>query len=170
MNISAEGLDLIRRFEGLVDGDPDTPGLQPYKDPIKIWTIGYGRALRYPAHTGRYLRGDKDRKLAMQVYPGGITEAQALEFLDEDVDWAEGAVRRLVKTRRLKQGQFDGLVSWVFNLGEGSLKSSTLLKMVRAKEDAYVPREMTKWVHAGGKPLRGLARRRTEEALLYIDA
>ncbi len=67
----------------------------------------------------------------------------------------------------LNQDQFDALVSFTFNLGEGNLKSSTLLKKVNAGDFAGAAQEFQRWNKAGGKVLPGLTRRRACEALLF---
>lgn len=141
MRTSQRGLDLIKGYEKL--------RLTAYKDSAGVWTIGYG-------HTRTAAPG-------MQ-----ITEDQADALLREDLRDAEDAVNALVTTR-LNQGQFDALVSWTFNLGQGALAQSSMLDDVNAARHAYVPREMTRWVHAGGRPLKGLARRRVDEAKLYLE-
>jgi lysozyme len=67
----------------------------------------------------------------------------------------------------LFQGQFDGVLSWTYNLGEGALKSSTMLKKINAARHEEVPGQMRRWNRAGGKVLKGLERRREAEAALY---
>lgn len=132
---------VIRAEEGLL--------LVAYKCPAGIWTIGYG-------HT----KG---------VRPGmRINTRMAERFLREDVTEAEGYVKRLA-TVPLTQGQFDALVSFVFNLGPDGLGGSTLLKKLNAGDYAGAAGEFGKWVN-GGKPLRplpGLVRRRAKERDLF---
>jgi lysozyme len=54
-------------------------------------------------------------------------------------------------------------------LGNGNLKSSTLLKKVNINpNDPTIKDEFMKWVKAGGKTLPGLVRRRTAESQLYF--
>lgn len=140
MRTSKDGLDLIEAFEGL--------RLEAYQDSGGVWTIGIG-------HT-------------MGVGPGDrITETEAREYLREDLADAERGVLNLV-TVPLRQSQFDALVSFAFNLGSGALAQSTLLKEVNRGRHEYVPRELARWVHAGGQRLKGLARRRSAEAVLYL--
>jgi lysozyme len=67
----------------------------------------------------------------------------------------------------LFQGQFDTVVSWTYNLGEGVLRSSTMLKKINAARHDEVPGQMKRWHRAGGKVLKGLERRREAEAALY---
>ena len=139
MSLSQSGLNLIKSHEGL--------RTTAYKDPVGVWTIGYG-------HTGTAKPGQK------------ITEAQAEQLLRQDVGWAEAAVRKNVKVP-LTQGQFDALVSFTFNLGAGALSRSTLLKKLNAGDYAGAQAEFGKFVHAGGRVLPGLVRRRNEEAQMF---
>jgi lysozyme len=68
------------------------------------------------------------------------------------------------------QNQFDALVSWIFNLGEGKFKSSTMYKKIISKaSDTDITDQMIKWHNAGGKPLLGLKKRRCEEANMFLD-
>ena len=139
MSLSQAGLNLIKSHEGL--------RTTAYQDPVGVWTIGYG-------HTGTAKPGQK------------ITEAQAEQLLRQDVGWAQDAVRKNVKVP-LTQGQFDSLVSFTFNLGAGALGRSTLLKKLNAGDYAGAQAEFGKFVHAGGRVLPGLVRRRNEEAQMF---
>ncbi len=68
------------------------------------------------------------------------------------------------------QGQFDALVSFVFNLGIGRLLHSTLLRVIRnGGSKSQIQREFKKWVYAGGKRLRGLEKRREWEARRFFE-
>ena len=58
-------------------------------------------------------------------------------------------------------------MSWTYTLGEGALKSSTMLKKINAGQHEQVPGQMKRWNRAGGKVLKGLERRREAEAALY---
>ena len=139
MGLSNSGLNLVKSHEGL--------RTTAYRDPVGVWTIGYG-------HTA-------------SVKPGqNISEAQAEQLLRKDVGWAEDAVRAKVKVP-LTQGQFDALVSFTFNLGAGALGRSTLLKKLNAGDYAGAQAEFGKFVHAGGRVLPGLVRRRGDEAQLF---
>ncbi|MFD1711849.1 SafA/ExsA family spore coat assembly protein [Ottowia sp. GY511] len=139
MSLSSGGLDLIKSHEGL--------RTSAYQDPVGVWTIGYG-------HTGTAKPGQK------------ISEAQAEQLLRKDVGWAEDAVRKNVKVP-LSQGQFDALVSFTFNLGAGALGRSGLLQKLNAGDYAGAQAEFGKYVHAGGRVLPGLVRRRNEEAQMF---
>ena len=63
------------------------------------------------------------------------------------------------------QGKYDALCSFIFNLGMGNFKSSTLLKKIKAgapTED--IQAEFKRWVYAKKKVLKGLVKRREWEA------
>lgn len=139
MKISENGLSLIKHFEGCE--------LQAYKCPAGVWTIGYGHIKT--AHEGKV-----------------ITQEQADEMLVEEMEEYEGYINKAVKVE-LNQNQFDAMVSWVYNLGNGNLGASTLLKVLNMGDYAGVPAQMLRWNKAGGKVLEGLTRRRQAEADLF---
>ena len=87
-------------------------------------------------------------------------------MLQHEMEEYENYINDLV-TVPLSQNQFDALVSWVFNLGAGNLKASTLLKVVNQGDYEGVPVQIKRWNKAGGKVLEGLIRRREAEALLW---
>ena len=135
--------DKLKAFEGL--------RLKAYRCPGGKLTIGYG-------HTGRDIReGDR------------ISEYWACELLKGDIAEAERQVKEL--NIATTEGQLDALVSFVFNLGIGRLKASTLLKVIReGGSKAQIAREFKKWVYAGGgKRLRGLEKRREWEAKRFFE-
>jgi lysozyme len=68
----------------------------------------------------------------------------------------------------LTQNQFDALVSFVFNLGVGNFRTSTLLKKLNAGDNDGAAQEFGRWIHAGGKALPGLVRRREAERALFL--
>ena len=142
MEITNEGINLIKKFEGLK--------LESYLCPAGVWTIGYG-------HTKGVKKGDK------------ITQLEADNFLKEDLSSFEKGVTRLIKSN-INQNQFDALVSFAFNLGLANLKKSTLLKKVNSNpNDRTIVDEFIKWIYAGGKQLEGLKKRRQAEAYLYFS-
>lgn len=140
MKTSSEGLALIRSFEGCV--------LKAYKCPAGVWTIGYG-------HTRGVMPDDK------------ISPTQAEVYLQQDVQLIED---RLNKTfNGLTQGQFDALVSFIFNLGWAKFTDSTLYKyIVERRGNNAVCEQLLRWVYSGKKVLLGLMKRRTAEANLWM--
>jgi len=139
MNISQEGLSLIKKFEGCE--------LEAYKCAAGVWTKGYGS-------TKNVKEGDT------------LTQEEADELLLHEMDEYESYIKDNV-TSDLDQNQFDALVSWVFNLGPSNLKASTMLKVVNAGDMKEVPAQIKRWNKANGKTLQGLIRRREAEALLF---
>ena len=143
MNISQEGLSLIKKFEGCK--------LESYKCAAGVWTIGFGS-------TSGVVKGME------------ISQERADMLLLEDVEVFEEAVNNLVKVD-LEQNQFDALVAWTFNLGSTNLKNSTLLKVLNDKNYEGVPEQIKRWnkatVDGERQVLEGLVRRREAESLLF---
>lgn len=164
-----EGLELVKSFEGIPDGNPATVNVDPYLDPVGIWTIGWGHAIA--DHAGRWLRGPAAREQAQALYPGGITRAQAETLLRADLLDACRDVQRWA-TVPLSDTQFGALVSFVFNLGAGSLMKSTLLKKLNAGDAAGAAEQFLVWdkarVDGVLQPLPGLTRRRRAERALFL--
>lgn len=161
--INKKGLDLVKSFEGIVDGDPSTVNLDPYLDPVGIWTIGWGHAIRLG---NEYLRGRHNRKAACALYPGGITVKQAEQLLRGDLLDACRDVESLVEVD-LTDNEFAALVSFTFNVGRGNLSRSTLLKKLNDYDYAGAAMQFQVWIKAGGRVLQGLVRRRAAEAALF---
>lgn len=161
--INQAGLDLIKSFEGILDGNPATSNLDPYLDPVGIWTIGWGHAIVVGKD---FLRGKQNRAKAFALYPGGLTIQEAETLLRADVMDKCRDVDSLVKVS-LNDNQYAALVSFTFNLGVGNLKQSTLLKKINAGDFAGAANEFAKWNKAGGRVLAGLTRRRAAEAELF---
>lgn len=102
------------------------------------------------------------------MFKNGITPEAGAALLIKDVLSAEQAVLRLIHVP-LRDGQFDALVSFTFNLGSGALQRSTLRRKVNREEHHEVPEQFIRWVWAGGRRLRGLVKRRKEEVLHYLS-
>jgi lysozyme len=146
--ISTKGAEFIAQFEGFVPSIYNDAANPPNA------TIGFGHVV----HPGA-INGKEPLKQ--------VTRTKALELLAADCAKAAAAVKKHVK-KPLTQAQFDALVSFTYNCGEGSLAESTLLKKVNAGEFEAVPAELAKWTHAGaGTVLPGLVRRRKAEADLF---
>lgn len=167
-DVPQEAVELIKSFEGIVDGDPRTVNLDAYLDPVGIWTIGWGHAVRF---RGQFLRGADNRGIARALYPGGITRAQAEALLRGDlVDYASN-VAALVKVP-LGDLQFGALVSFAFNVGVGALGQSTLLRKLNARDLRGAADQFLVW-NKGRKngvlvELPGLTRRRRAERAMFL--
>lgn len=142
MNINQSGLALIKEFEGL--------RLEAYVCPAGIWTIGYG-------HT-------KD------VQPGSeITEAQAEEYLLEDLLDSEEVVNSPFVKVPLDEDQFSALVAFTFNVGSYAFLESTLLKLLNKEDYQGAADQLLRWTKGdGGEELPGLVRRRRAERALFL--
>lgn len=147
--IGPAGIALVKRWEGCArkraDGlfeaypDPGTGG-----DP---WTIGWGA-------TGR------------GIDPGTVwTQAQCDGRLEADLARFAAEVSRAIGDAPTTQSQFDAMVSFHYNTG--AIFKATLTKRHIAGDHAAAAAEFGKWVHAGGRKLTGLVRRRADEAALY---
>jgi lysozyme len=141
MELSAEGLKLIKRSEGFRS--------RQYLDAAGFATIGYGHKVVPP-----------------ESFPDGITEEHGAALLLTDVKQAEHAVTRLVHVA-LTQGQFDALVDFCFNLGAGRLASSTLLKELNSGHHQVASLQLLRWDCAGNAPNAGLKARREAELQLW---
>ena len=138
MEISKEGIALIKQFEGC--------RLKAYKDAVGIPTIGYG-------HT-------KGVKLT-----DSITQKEADALLKEDLEKYEAHVMYYDETYNYKfnQNEFDALVSFVFNIG--SLRGLT---NAGRRTKYQIAQKFSAYVNAGGKKLNGLVKRRKAEHDLFV--
>lgn len=143
MKTSAAGIALIKRFEGF--------SAVPYKCPADKWTIGYGHVI-LPHETFTH-----------------ISEQEATDLLMRDLVSREQAVMLLVKVP-LTQGQFDALVSFVYNLGSGAFRNSTLLKRLNERNYKAAADNFQRWVYAKNRKLPGLVRRRAAEWALFTGS
>jgi len=143
MQLSAEGLELIKRSEGFRS--------HVYTDVAGFPTIGYGHRVTPP-----------------ESFLAGIDEAHAAALLAKDVVLAEQSVGRLVRVP-LTQGQFDALVDFCYNLGAGRLAASSLLRDLNAGRYAAASEQLLSWDHAGGAVNPGLKTRREAEFHLWTS-
>ena len=139
---SAAGLAMTKSFEGL--------RLNAYQDVAGVWTIGYGSTIPI-------------------VHPGEvITEQEAEQRLIANMQTAVVAVNTLVKVS-ITRGQFDGMVDFVFNVGQGNFRNSTLLRKVNAGDFAGSAAQFLVWDEAGGQIEPGLLRRRQAEMAMFTS-
>ncbi len=137
---SDEGVSLIKRWEGC--------RTNAYLCPANVWTIGYG-------HTGNVKPGDM------------VSHLDAEELLKKDLVRFEQAVTRYVRVP-LTQNQFDALVSFSFNVGTEALRKSTLVRYLNQGKYKTAALQLHRWVHAGGRKLPGLIRRREDEYKMFM--
>ncbi len=163
MRTSQKGIDFIKSFESLHDGDLKLAGLQPMMDPVGIWTEGYGRAMR--DKKGAFIKGANNKALAYSNQTIK-TEKEAESALKQDLTIYERIVDQKLKVA-VNQNQFDALVSHTYNTGG----SATLFDLINKKASVKDIRNWftTKYITAQGKTLNGLIRRRKAEADLYFQ-
>ena len=150
VTVPSAATTVVKRVEGFFAHPYDDNGALPGG----TWTIGYG-TIRDAA--GR------------PVTPGtsAITEVQAVKLLMRDMKRAAMDVHARVRTPLLVY-EAAALISWTYNLGDGSLRTSPLLRKLNAGEKTAVPDEMRRWINQNGKPLVGLLRRRWAEAAIFV--
>lgn len=142
MIASKEAEDLIKQFEGC--------HLKAYKDAVGVWTIGWGttgpgiqEGLSISQHTA-------DMMLKAHI------QDIALDLTD------------ILGVQKLNQHQFDALISFIYNIGIGAFKKSTMLKLIKSYKMAEAALEFERWTKAGGRELPGLVKRRKAEKRLFI--
>ncbi|UFH51346.1 lysozyme [Pseudomonas sp. KNUC1026] len=142
MNTSERGVELIKACEGL--------RLKAYPDPASggaPWTIGYG--------------------CTEGVSPNMVIgQPQAEAMLREELCKVEAAVARLVRVP-LSQCQFDALVCFTYNVGQGNLAGSTLLRKLNAGDIDGAAEQFARWDKAAGAVMPGLVKRRQAERALF---
>ena len=139
MQISKEGIDLVKKFEGCK--------LEAYQCAAGVWTIGYGST--HGVEKGHVWTQEK-------------AETMLIDELKEYGSYVEELV-----TIPLNQCQFDALTSWTFNLGPSNLKTSTLLMILNQGIYEEIPFQIKRWNKVNGQVNDGLIRRREAEALLF---
>ena len=171
VKLSKAGADLMHRYEGYRN--------RPYLCPAHIWTIGYGHVLyqdqirlpmvRPPGKT------TEDIPMIRREYPlkpednRVWTKEEIDQLFAADVASFERGVLRLVPSSVGRQGSFDALVSFAFNVGLGNLQRSTIrMKANRSEWDAAGDAFLM-WNKAGGKVLPGLDRRRRDERAMFLS-
>lgn len=165
MKTSQTGIDLIKFFEGLHDGNLKEIGLQPKMDPVGIWTEGWGRAML--DSKGNFIKGPKNEALAYSRITIKTLEQANKALLHDLVPFELQVLRKLKK--KITQQKFDALVVHTYNTGG----SSTLFSMTN--NNAPSAEIKAWWVshyvtgRGNPKPLKGLVNRRNAEVKLYLS-
>lgn len=145
--LSQNGAHIIQSHEGCK--------LDAYLCPAKIPTIGYGNT--YYENGTKVKLGDK------------VTLEQAQELftlvVKKYVDYVN-----LVVTSNINQNQFDALVCLTYNIGNGALWTSTVLRLVNTNpSDPHISEAFKMWNKADGQISPGLVARRADESKLYFS-
>jgi lysozyme len=164
--INNAGVQIIKSFEGLEDGDPKTVLLDPYLCPANVWTIGWGHVIKMK--TGHLIKGIENERLAKSFFPNGITVQEAEELLQKDVHEFSKFVSSILP-RTVGLNAFSACTSLAFNIGIVNFKLSTLTKMlVRNEPLATCASQFNRWVFVNKKRLNGLVKRREAERKLFL--
>ena len=158
MKVSDACVEMIKHHEGKRN--------KPYSCPALLWTIGYGHVL-YPEQAKLKLEDRKAYPLQPdhdKIWSDGGIDA----ILRSDLTRFEIGVLRLCPGAINSQAHFDALVSFSFNVGLGSLQSSTLRMKYNRGEYEAAADELLKWVRGGGRILPGLVSRRQDEQALFL--
>ena len=139
---------IIRAFEGC--------RLSAYKCPAGIWTIGWGATI---VNGAAVREGDTiSQSLADELLRAEILRiaAQLHEIIPVSAKWGGN--------------QQAAVLSWIYNVGLGAAKDSTLRRRINAGEGGpvVIPQELPKWDKANGAALPGLTRRRAAEIELFV--
>lgn len=148
LNVSENGLRHVANQEGC--------RLKPYQCSADVWTAGLG-------HT-------------QGVTPDTIlTEQEVADYFIQDIAAAERVVNQRI-TQEPNQGEYDMMVSFVYNLGAGNFSRSTLLKKFNQGDRIGACHEYSRWVFVDGKDCRlkqshcaGIPKRRHEEKQVCLN-
>lgn len=124
-----------------------TPGV-PYQDVTGVWTNCNGNT------------HNVDPNIIMTVTLCGEVndnnERQALTSLTKFV------------TVPLTDNQKAAFADFIYNVGEGKFKNSTMLRLINEGRVPEACKELLRWVYAGGKKMPGLVSRRQAEYTICI--
>lgn len=136
---------LIKQFEGF----------RPvaYKCPAGIWTIGYGST---SIDGIKVKQGDT------------ITEQAALDDIYRRLNEIDKQITATVRVP-LNSNQLNAMLDFVYNLGIGNFRSSTLLRKLNDSDYRGAADELLRWNKSGGHVLDGLTRRREAERDLFLS-
>lgn len=171
-DVPACALALIKRFEGLHDGDKATAVLEPQADPVGLYTVGWGHAL---FAAGKPVR---DREAAYRLWrarwPAGMVRADADALLKADAQAVCDKVVALFPRTPLTDPQLGAMVSLAYNIGVGevgdgpdfadsSVRRKLIAGDIKGAADAF-----RLWRFAGGRELPGLVARREAERAVFL--
>ena len=158
MKVSDKAIKMIKHHEGV--------RFKAYQCPAALWTIGVGHVI-IPEHA----RLTIEQRKALPIPEGWdrkLTEEEVNGILRSDLDRFERGVEKFCPVV-LTQGQFDCLVSFSFNVGLGTLQRSTLRQKLLRGDKEGAAEELMKYCMAGGKVLKGLLTRRSDERALFVS-
>jgi len=155
-----EGVEVRKAYDKGIELTKESEGFRGrlYNDAASYCTIGYGHLIKLAPCDGN----------EPSEFRAGISVPRGTEILRLDMAKAERGVMTLVDSD-LTDGQYGALCDFVFNVGVGNFRNSTLRRRVNAGDIERVPFEFRRWVYAGGRKLSGLAKRREKEITLFFE-
>ena len=146
MKTSERGIQLIKHHEGVRN--------RPYRCPANLFTVGVGHLIG----DGKSLPPEWNRTFSMEEIDG---------LLKRDLQRFERGILKMLPNVPLRQGEFDCLVSFSFNLGLGTFQRSTLRQALLRGDKKAAMESLVKYCKAGGRILKGLQTRRLDERALF---
>jgi lysozyme len=147
MKVSDKLIQMLKHHEGVRS--------KPYRCPAGLWTVGVGHLIG-------------DGKSLPESWNKIFTQEEIDGILKRDLNRFELGVCKMLPNVRLRQCEFDALVSFSFNLGLGTFQRSTIRQaLIRGDKEAAME-SLMKYCRAGGKVLRGLENRRKDERAMFL--
>lgn len=142
--------------------------LKAYLCPAKKWTIGYGHVIMV---NGKQATNETYTFEQLPAEFQKISKAKANAIFENDILIFLNPVIKQVGSI-CNGNQITALTSFAFNLGMKKLMDSTLLKVIKENPQNFVEirKQFNRWIYAGKIVLKGLQKRRKEEADLYEKA
>jgi lysozyme len=147
VKVSDKLIKLLRHHEGVKN--------KPYKCPAGLWTVGVGHLIG-------------DGKTLPASWNKTFTNEEIDGILKHDLNRFELGVSKMLPNVRLRQHEFDSLVSFCFNLGLGCFQRSTIRQALLRGDKEAAMESLVKYCRAGGKILKGLQNRRLDERKLFL--
>jgi len=156
----AEGVEIRKIYDRGIELTRESEGFRGrlYNDVANYCAIGYGHLIKLAPCDGN----------ESSEFRAGISESRATEILRQDLEKAQRGIMTLVGAE-LTDGQYAALCDFVFNVGVGNFRKSTLRKRVNAGDFDRVPFEFRRWIYVDGRKLSGLAKRREKEIKLFFE-
>ena len=147
MKVSNKLIKMLKHHEGVRS--------KPYRCPAGLWTVGVGHLIG-------------DGKSLPESWNKTFTQEEIDGLLKRDLNRFERGILKMLPNVRLRQCEFDCLVSFAFNLGLGTFQRSTLRQALLRGDKEAAMESLMKYCRAGGKVLRGLENRRKDEKAMFL--
>lgn len=147
--IDPRAIELVKKFEGFSE--------HPYTCPAGKLTIGYGSTM--------WGENGKKRRIWETLR---VSEGEATTQMVGDLEELAAKITKDAVVP-LSDAQMGALVAFAYNVGYTALKTSTLWRKLNLGDYQGAADQLDRWVHAGGRKIRGLATRRAAEKELFLS-